>query len=72
MSTEIPPSPQQQCDAFNAKYKVGVKGYLHLDSGEKKPTHTTSQAQVLSGHSAVVWVKGVSGCYLLSRFEPAY
>lgn len=63
---------QKQCDEFNAKYKVGTKGYLHTDSGEKKPTHTTSEAQVLSGHSAVVWVNGVSSCYLLDRFEPAF
>lgn len=63
-------NPQKQCDEFNAKYKVGTKGYLHMDSGEKKPTHTRSEAQVLSGHSAVVWVNGVSGCYLLDRFKP--
>lgn len=63
---------QKLCDEFNDKYKVGTKGYLHMDSGEKKPTHTTSKAQVLSGHSAVIWVNGVSGCYLLDRFEPAF
>lgn len=63
---------QEKCDAFNAKYSVGTKGWLNMDSGEKKATHTTSVAQVLSGHSAVIWVKGISGCYLLDRFEPAH
>ena len=63
---------QKQCDNFNAKYKLGTKGWLHMDSGEAKATCTRSEAQVLSGHSAVIWVKGVSGCYLLDRFEPAY
>lgn len=65
-------SEQKKCDDFNAKYKTGTKGWLHMDSGEKKATHTTSEALVLSGHSAVVWVNGVSGCYLLDRFEPAF
>jgi len=62
---------QRECDDFNLRYKLGTPGWLNMDSGERKATHTTSRAQVLSGHSAVVWVKGVSGCYLLDRFEPA-
>ena len=60
---------QKQCDDFNRLYSKGTKGYLHMDSGEIKATHTTSEAQVLSGHSAVIWVYGVSGCYMLDRFE---
>ena len=63
---------QKICDEFNTKYKVGTKGWIHFDSGEKKATHTTSKAQVIGGHSAVIWAKGISGCYLLNRFEPAY
>ncbi len=61
---------QKQCDDFNLRYSYGTKGYLHMDSGEKKATHTRSVAQVLSGHTAVIWVNGVSGCYMLDRFEP--
>ena len=61
---------QKACDDFNSRYTKGTKGWLHMDSGESKPTHTRSKAQVLSGHSAVIWVAGVSGCYLLDRFEP--
>lgn len=63
---------QNQCDAFNAKYKLGTKGWLHMDNGEKKATHTTSPAQMFNGRDAVIWVKGVSGCYLLDSFEPAF
>ena len=62
---------QKQCDSFNEKYSVGTKGWLHLDSGERKATHTISKAQIMCDE-AVIWVKGVSGCYLLERFEPAY
>jgi hypothetical protein len=25
---------------------------------------------VLGGHSAVIWLEGISGCYLLSRCRP--
>ncbi|MDP1611680.1 MAG: hypothetical protein Q8M11_11530, partial [Sulfuritalea sp.] len=34
-------------------------------------TKTRSDAQVLSGHSAVIWLENVSGCYLLDRVTPA-
>lgn len=61
---------QQQCDDWNAKHSVGTKVVLTKDSGERFPTKTRSEAQVLSGHSAVVWLEGVSGCYLLNRVEP--
>ena len=60
---------QQECDDFNQQFAVGTKGWLHMDSGEKRETYTRSIAQVLSGHTAVIWVKGVAGCYLLNRFE---
>ena len=38
-----------------------------LDGGEIRETVTTSEAQVLSGHSAVIWLDGISGCYDLER-----
>lgn len=56
---------QKQCDDWNAAYPVGRDVVLSKDSGEQFPTKTRSEAQVLSGHSAVIWVEGVSGCYLL-------
>lgn len=64
------PNPQKQCDAFNARYPVGTKGKLRKDDGTQFETTTRSIAQVLGGHSAVVWLEGVRGCYLLSRFRP--
>ncbi|WP_374650281.1 hypothetical protein [Rhizorhabdus sp.] len=33
-------------------------------------TRTRSKAEVLSGHSAVIWLDGISGCYLLDRVTP--
>lgn len=68
-----PPSAAQlqaTCDKFNAAHQVGAAVTVRLDSGETRETITTSEAQVLSGHSAVIWLKGISGCYLLDRVKP--
>jgi hypothetical protein len=68
-----PPSPaklQAACDKFNAAHQVGAAVTVQLDGGEERETVTTSEAQVLSGHSAVIWLKGISGCYLLERVTP--
>ena len=69
-----PPSAaklQAACDKFNAAHPVGAAVTVLLDGGEVRETVTTSEAQVLSGHSAVIWLKGISGCYLLERVTPA-
>jgi hypothetical protein len=58
---------QATCDKFNAAHPVGTAVTVQLDGGEVRETITTSEAQVLSGHSAVIWLKGISGCYLLER-----
>ena len=62
---------QAECDRFNAMVSIGDDVTVLLD-GHKKPTptRTRSAAQVLSGHSAVIWLEGVSGCYLLDRVKP--
>ena len=61
---------QAACDKFNATNQVGVAVTVRLDSGEVRETITTSEAQVLSGHSAVIWLDGIRGCYLLDRVTP--
>ena len=53
--------------AWNQKNPEGTKVVVTLDSGEKKETTTTSDAWLLGGHSAVVMLDGISGCYSLSR-----
>lgn len=60
----------KQCDAWNAKHPVGTKVKVRLDSGEIRETVTTSPAGVLSGHSAVIWLEGIRGCYRLDRVTP--
>jgi len=63
---------QKECDTFNSSVSVGDEVFVKLD-GVDEPfrTRTKSEAQILSGHSAVIWLVGVSGCYLLDRVRKA-
>jgi len=62
---------QAECDKFNAAVSVGSKVLVQLDNhDEPMETTTRSAAEVLSGHSAVVWLNGVRGCYHLSCVKP--
>lgn len=62
---------QAICDKFNAENPVGSSVLLQKD-GQVEPfsTKTRSAAQVMCGHSAVIWLENVSGCYLLDRVTP--
>lgn len=62
---------QLQCDRFNEFNLIGTPVTVELDSGEIRTTKTRSGAEVLSGHSAVIWLVGIAGCYLLDRVKPA-
>jgi adenosine/AMP kinase len=63
---------QAICDAWNAANPVGTPVMIKLDGeDETVATVTRSEAQILSGHSVVIWLKKVSGCYLLDRVRPA-
>jgi hypothetical protein len=58
---------QAQCDEFNAATPIGSEVLVKRDNGENVLTRTSTEAQVLSGHTAVIWLEGISGCYLLDR-----
>lgn len=62
---------QALCDAFNFDCAIGGRVAANLD-GTDAPLITTTRtpAQILSGHSAVVWLDGVSGCYDVSHVTP--
>lgn len=62
---------QQQVFNWNQKHGLGTPVIVTMDSGEERKTVTRSRAEILSGHSAVIWLEGISGCYLLSRVRPA-
>lgn len=65
-----PKDEQRKVDLWNAQYPVGHAVTIRRDSGNTITTKTTAPAELLSGHSAVIWLEGVSGCYLLSRVTP--
>jgi len=63
-STEV---MQSKCDAFNKNHPIGSPVTVVKDFGEQVETKVKHPAQILSGHTPVVWLAGISGCYLLDR-----
>lgn len=58
-------------DDFNAKYPVGTPVLLKKDFGDEVKTTVRHAAYILSGHSAVAFFEGVSGCYCIDgRVRP--
>lgn len=62
-----PKAQQRKVDDWNARYPVGQAVNVRIDGGGTVQTKTRSPAELMSGHSAVIWLEGVSGCYLLSH-----
>ena len=59
-------------DRFNQAYPLGtmVRYWTMVREGEPSGTaRTRTPAQVLSGHTAVVWVTGYASCIALSHVE---
>ena len=69
MMTKRPSVPVQirAVRDWNEQNPVGVACTVEMDSGEIRATKTRSEAYMLSGHTAVVMLEGISGAYLLSR-----
>jgi hypothetical protein len=61
---------QNAVDYWNRIYPVGTHVTVRLDLGEVKKTRTRSMAELLGGHTPVVWLDGIAGCYLLERVAP--
>ncbi len=65
---------QAVCDYFNKANPVGTKVLYWKGVHEGKPSGvaaTRSEAQVLGGHTAVVWVHGEPACIALTHVEVA-
>jgi hypothetical protein len=69
---ETPAKLARSVDAFNPRFPVGSEVMLKQD-GVPQPVRTRirSEAFVMCGHSAVVFLEGVSGCYLISHVGEA-
>jgi hypothetical protein len=62
-------NPAKAVEAWNAKHPIGTAVTVLKDNDEAVTGETRSEAFVLSGHSAVIFVTGVSGCYALERVK---
>lgn len=62
-------SPDEEVRRWNVQHPIGTPVTVEMDSGELRTTMTRDVASVLSGHTAVIFVVGISGCYLLSRVK---
>jgi hypothetical protein len=58
---------RRQVDAWNRLHPVGTKVVALLDNGQKLRSETTAPATLLGGHTAVAWLKDMTGCYKLDR-----
>ena len=63
---------EREVAEWNRRHGVGalVKYHRIIGEGEGVATKTRSEAWVLSGHTAVVMVEGVSGCVALEAVRP--
>ena len=66
------PNPQKEVDAWNARVKVGdTISYVEVKGlTEPQTFKTKSEAEVLSGHTAVVWLEGKRGCVAVDHCTP--
>jgi len=67
--SKSPAAQQKDVDRWNAAHPIGTAVRVTLDNGAVSHTRTRSRAELLSGHSAVIWLEGVVGCYTLNRVE---
>lgn len=66
------PDPVWEANTFNAAVKVGQRVRYQSIKGEGPSIEykTRTPAEVLSGHTAVVWLEGKSGCVACSHCTP--
>ena len=63
---------QAACDRWNERYPVGTLVEFHpvIDEPAHRLRKTRTPAQVLSGHTPVVWLEDESGCVKLEACVP--
>ena len=65
---------ERQCADWNATHKPGTPVQYREVLGASQPIQTTtrSEAQVLGGHTAVIWLTGKTGCVGLDHCNPYF
>jgi hypothetical protein len=65
-------TPQQRASAYPSlrdkiAWPIGTPIYVVRDNGAVLKSKTRSEPALLGGHTWVVWVEGIVGCYDLAR-----
>lgn len=56
---------------FNSKVPLGgTVDYFFCEGAPRERLKTRTEAQILSGHTAVVWLQGKAGCVCMSHCIP--
>jgi hypothetical protein len=65
-------SPAKAVAKFNAAFPIAtsVRYWTGSRDGIGRVSKTRTEASVLYGHTAVVWLDDVAGCIALSHVEP--
>jgi hypothetical protein len=65
-------TPEELCHKWNRRFPVGtrVRYWTGVREGLGKVSKTRTVAQVLEGHTAVVWLEDHIACVALSHVEP--
>jgi len=58
---------QSKVDAFNKRNPIGSTVTIDADLGETIETKVRHPAEVMDGHTPVVWLEGIRWAYLLDR-----
>lgn len=62
---------QAEIDAFNVQTPVGATvDFFEYEGAPLKRYKTRTEAQILSGHTAVVWLEGKVGCVCVDHCIP--
>jgi hypothetical protein len=59
--------PRLIVESWNNRVRVGDPVIYRDEFGKEHKSRTRSEAGVLSGHTAVVWIEGRAGCVALDR-----
>lgn len=62
---------KEEVDVFNERFPVGtpVRYWPGARHGKGCESKTRTKAQLLGGHTSVVWVEGFPACLALSHIE---
>lgn len=62
---------QAEVEAFNTRVPLGAEvDYFEYEGAPLVRYKTRTEAQILSGHTAVVWLAGKSGCVCVGHCIP--